>query len=170
VAGSEKTSRLHIIVQRLTLAVPPRSSSEAAEALHAVASAIQLDRNLADPTLKMEDGFADKAGVALTEQALTVNTSLRRIILSTTVRPDHQARTRATLGAPAFRALRAMLRINTSLVRNLPPFESDGADERLLECQKQMRIEQRLNQVGREKLVASRQTTEESSMSMPCTS
>jgi hypothetical protein len=54
-----------------------------------------------------------------------------------------------------------MLRINTSLVLKLPPCEPAGADERLLESREQMRIEQRLNQVSRGRLLASRQTTRE---------
>jgi hypothetical protein len=147
-------------VQRLTLDMFQSSSSEYTEALHAVANAIQMDRNLEHLTLRMEDGFTDEAGVALAE-ALTVNKTLRNITLSTIVRPDYQARNRATLGAPAYEAFNAMVRVNTSLVLNIPPFETDGADERLCECQEQMRIEQRLNQIGRGKLLASRQTTRE---------
>jgi hypothetical protein len=55
-----------------------------------------------------------------------------------------------------------MLRVNTSLVLKLPPDEYAGADERLCGSRKQMRsIDQRLNQVGRARLVASRQTTRE---------
>jgi hypothetical protein len=42
----------------------------------------------------------------------------------------------------------------------LPPFKTAGADERLRESRKQMVIEQRLNQVGRGRLL-SRQTTRE---------
>lgn len=48
-----------------------------------------------------------------------------------------------------------MLRVNTSLVLLLPSFESAGADERLRESHEQMLIEQRLNQVGRARLLAS---------------
>jgi hypothetical protein len=39
----------------------------------------------------------------------------------------------ATLGAQAYEAFSAMLRVNTSLNLKLPPFETAGADARLLE-------------------------------------
>jgi hypothetical protein len=54
-----------------------------------------------------------------------------------------------------------MLRVNTSLVWELPPFKTNGADEILLEARKQMIIEQRLNQVGRGELLLSSPTTRE---------
>lgn len=61
------------------------------------------------------------------------------------------------LGAPAYDALGAMLRVNTSLDLELPdPFpHSDVGDQtRLLESRKQMIIEQQLNEVGRGYLLA----------------
>jgi hypothetical protein len=85
-------------------------------------------------------------------KALTVNKTLRKIDL-------HHCE--ATLGAQAYEAFSAMLRVNTNLVLKLPPFGPDGADERLNGSRKQMRIELRLNQVGRGRLLASRQTTRE---------
>jgi hypothetical protein len=54
-----------------------------------------------------------------------------------------------------------MLRVNTSLLLKLPPFETDGANAELLESRNQMVIKQRLNEVGRGRLLASRQTTKE---------
>jgi hypothetical protein len=54
-----------------------------------------------------------------------------------------------------------MLRVNTSLVLKLPPFKIDSANIRLRKSRDQMRIEQRLNTVGRGRLLASRQTTRE---------
>ncbi len=54
-----------------------------------------------------------------------------------------------------------MLRVNTSLPLKLPPLESAVADERLIDSRNQMLIEQRLNKVGRGRLLASRQTTRE---------
>jgi hypothetical protein len=72
----------------------------------------------------------------------------------------YQVDNRVTLGAPTCEAFSAMLRVNTSLVLELPPFEINGVNERLLESRKQMVIEQRLNQVGRGSLLSSsRQTT-----------
>jgi hypothetical protein len=54
-----------------------------------------------------------------------------------------------------------MLRVNTSLLLKLPQIETDGANAELLESRNQMVIEQRLNEVGRGRLLASRQTTKE---------
>ena len=85
-------------VQTLTLIMLQGARSEATEAAKAVASAIQLDRNLEQIYLQMENGFTDEAGVALAE-ALTVNKTLRMIRLSAIVRPSHQAQNLATLGA-----------------------------------------------------------------------
>jgi hypothetical protein len=114
----------------------------------------------------MENGFTDEAGVALAE-ALTVNKTLREIqlcaydVFTGTPLPNPDS-----LGAQAYETFSAMLRVNTSLVLELPPFflaagadGADGADERLLESRTQMVIEQRLNHVGRGRLLASRQTT-----------
>jgi hypothetical protein len=142
-------------VQWLTLALIQGTISEATEAVEAVASAIRLDRKLEHLTLRMEDGFTDEAGMALAE-ALAVNKTLHEITLSTNVRTGHRVTNKATLGAPAYEAFSAMLRVNTSLVLDLPPFEVADADERLRESWLQMRIEQRLNQVGRGRLVTSR--------------
>jgi hypothetical protein len=59
------------------------------------------------------------------------------------------------LGAPAYEALGAMLRGNTSLNLKLPPFRYLGGDHRLLESRIQLSIEHRLNEVGRGRLFAS---------------
>jgi hypothetical protein len=52
-----------------------------------------------------------------------------------------------------------MLCANANLVLKLLPFKTAGVNERLHESREQMVIEQRLNQVGRGKLLASTQTT-----------
>jgi hypothetical protein len=114
----------------------------------AVASAIQMDYNLESLVLRMVNGITDEACLALAE-ALTINKALRKITLSSGT----------NFGAHVYEAFSAMLRVNTSLVLKLPPFETDGADERLLEARNQMRIEQRLNKAGRGKLLSSTQTT-----------
>jgi hypothetical protein len=87
--------------------------------------------------------------VALAE-ALTVNSSLRMITL-----------TEARLGAQVYEAFSDMLRVNTSLVLKHPPFETAGADDRLRGSHNQMVIEQRLNKVGRGRLMVSREATRE---------
>jgi hypothetical protein len=146
------------LVKQLHLGMLQSSSSEATDAVKALASAIRLDRNLEYLCLLLEDGFTDEAGVALAE-VLTVNKTLRRLTVSINSF-RHQADNRVMLGAPAYEAFSAMLRVNTSLVLELPPFEINGVNERLLESRKQMVIEQRLNQVGRGSLLSSsRQTT-----------
>jgi hypothetical protein len=146
-----------------------RIGSETTEAVKAVASAIRLDQNLEHITLRMESGFTDEAGMALVE-ALTANKTLRKIDLFTTVRPGRQVQNKATLGAQAYEAFSAMLRVNTSLVLKLPTFETAGADERLFESHPQMIIQMRLNI----KLVVvdcwRRDSRQERIMSMPCTS
>jgi hypothetical protein len=150
VADEIRRGRCH--VQTLSLAIFQKSSAEAAEAVQAVASAIRMDRNLKHLTLETEQGFTDEAGVALAE-ALAVNKTLRRIILAVDCFLDRAHK--ATLGAPAYEAFSAMLRVNTSLVLLLPSLKSAGADRKSLESHGQMRIEQRLNQVGRGRLLAS---------------
>jgi hypothetical protein len=67
----------------------------------------------------------------------------------------------ATLGAQAYEAFSAMLRVNPCLVLKHTPFETAGADEKLRESHKHMVIEQRLNKVDRGRLMVSRQTTKE---------
>jgi hypothetical protein len=144
-------------VQTLTLTMLLDIRSETTEAVKGVASAIQLDCNLENLTLEIKNGFTDEEGVALAE-ALTVNTTLRMINLVDYSPPD-EVRNEATLGAPAYKALAAMLRVNTNLVLELPIFEIADSDEIILESWKQMHIEKRLNKVGRGKLLASKQTT-----------
>jgi hypothetical protein len=82
--------------------------------------------------------------VALAE-ALTINKTLCKIVLSRAT----------TVGSKTYEAFSAMLRVNTNLVLKLPPFEYGGEGESFLECRNQMRIEQRLNQVGRGRLLSS---------------
>jgi hypothetical protein len=145
------------LIKNLRLGMLRSSSSEATEAIKALARAIKVDRDLEHITLQMEDGFTDEAGVALAE-ALTVNKTLRGIILAVDYFP-YQAH-RATLGTPAYEAFSTMLRVNTSLLLDLPLFES--ADKRLADSHNQMVIEQRLNKVGRGRLLTpSNQTTRE---------
>jgi hypothetical protein len=156
VADEVRLGRCH--VQTLILGMLQGASSEASEAVKALASAIQLDRNLEHLTLIMENGYTDEAGVALAE-ALTVNKTLRKINLSATLRLGHQVQNKATLGVQAHGAFFAMLRVNTSLVLELPPFDDAVGDERLVDSRNRMRIEQGLNHVGRGRLLSSIQTT-----------
>jgi hypothetical protein len=131
-------------VRKLTLAMRKVTRSDATEAVKAVASAIRLDRNLEHLQLQMQNGFTDEAGVALAE-ALTVNTTLRKICYG---------HNKVTLGAPSYEAFAAMLRVNTNLVLNLPRLDTVACDETLVNHYNQMRIEQRLNKVGRGRLLA----------------
>jgi hypothetical protein len=141
-------------VQRLTLVmIQEDERSEASKAIQAVLRAIRWDSNLEHLALEMGYGFTNEAGVALAE-ALTVNTTLRMISLNGLLVYDE-------VGAPTYEAISAMLRVNTSLVLKLPPFKTDGADAKPLESRNQMVIEQRLNQVGRGKLLTPRLTTRE---------
>jgi hypothetical protein len=144
-------------VQRLHLSMLQRTISETTEAVKVLASAIQLDRNLTHLHLAMDKGFTDEAGVALAE-ALTVNKTLRKVtldILSSC--PGPQVHNKDALSAVAYDALSAMLRVNTSLRLDVPSFDDAGVDERLVDSRHQMRIELRLNRVGRGRLLSSSQ-------------
>jgi hypothetical protein len=147
-------------IQTLILAMMQVTRSEATEAVQALANAIRLDHNLEHLYLEMENGYTDEAGVALAE-ALTVNKTLRTIDLSTSLHFDYVVRNKVTFGATAFEAFSAMLRVNTSLALKFPPLESAGADERLIHHHNRMVLEQRLNEVGRGRLLSSRQTKTE---------
>jgi hypothetical protein len=161
-AVADEIRRGRCNVQTLTLSLLQAPRSEAAAAVKAVASAIQLDCNLERLYLQMDNGFTDEAGVALAE-ALTVNKNLRKLHLSVKkfVHHSHQVQNKATLGTQSYEAFTSMLRVNTSLVLELPPLDIAVRDERLFESCGQMRIEQRLNKVGRGKLLSSSQTTKE---------
>jgi hypothetical protein len=120
----------------------------------AVASALRTDHNLESLVLRMENGFTDEAGVALAE-ALTVNKTLRKINLNAEPTfPDEPLPNTDELGVPAYKAFSAMLRGNTSLKLDFPPFYT-GGDRELLHSYNQMIIEQTLDQVGRGRLLAS---------------
>jgi hypothetical protein len=160
-AVTDEIRRGRCNVRSLDLYILSVTISEATEAVKAVASAIQLDCNLERLGLHTENGFTDEAGVALAK-ALTVNKTLRMIILSTK-QPAHgrDVHDKATLGAQSYKAFSTMLRKNTNLNLDLPPFENVGADERLDESFVELLMEQRLNRICRGKLLASSQTTKE---------
>jgi hypothetical protein len=173
-AVADEIRRGHCNVQRLNLILALSSISDATEAVKAVASAIRLDKNLEHLTLEVPGGYTDEAGVALAE-ALTVNNTLLKINLAANAFVSRQVHTQATLGVQAYDAFSAMLRVNTSLILELPPFatytnhilelppfETCGANARLRGSHNQMRIEQRLNKAGRGRLLSSSiQTTRE---------
>jgi hypothetical protein len=93
--------------------------------------------------------------VALAE-ALTVNKTLRTITVETVQDADDLLGDE--LSAPAYEAFSAMLRVNTSLVLELPPFDDEFDDEIIIDSRNQMRIEQGLNEVGRGRLLSLSQT------------
>jgi hypothetical protein len=145
------------LIKELHLLLGQCSSSKATEAVKAVASAIREDRNLECLELGIEDGFTDEAGVALAE-ALKINRTLHLLILDDDVLASDLVRTKAYLGAQAYEAFGAMLRVNTSIELNVPTFDANfGA----IEPFDQMHIEMRLNEVGRGRLLASSQTPRE---------
>jgi hypothetical protein len=134
------------------------SSSEDTEVVKALASAIRLDCNLEHLTLVMEDDLKNESGMALVE-ALTINTSLRNIRLS--VGLCRLVQDSNALSAAAYDAFSAMLRVNTSNVLELPPFDDACGDERLVDSRNRMRIEQSLNYVGRGRPLSSSQKARE---------
>jgi hypothetical protein len=131
------------------------ASSKAAKAVKAVASAIREDHHLETLMLQIEDGLTGEASVALAA-ALTINKTLRLIILDNIV-----FETKASLGAQAYEAFGAMLRVNTSIKLDLPPFDDAVGDEKDIDYFNQMCIEERLNGVSRGRLLASSQTPRE---------
>jgi hypothetical protein len=158
VADEIQQGRCNVRVLHLTMLECPMS--EATEAVQKIANAIRFDSNLDYLKLKMENGFTDEAGVALAE-ALTVNTTLRVVELVDSVVLHNYQCAKATFGAQSYEAFSAMLRVNTGLVLNLPIFDGGACDERDFEHVTQMLIEQRLNEVGRGRLLASNQSTRE---------
>jgi hypothetical protein len=98
--------------------------------------------------------------VALAE-ALTVNKTLRSIILDAEPVTLGTFNKIATFGCQAYEAFSAMLRVNTSINLEFPPFDDASGDQTLVDSRNQMRIELRLNKVGRGKLLSSSQTTKE---------
>jgi hypothetical protein len=147
--GRCNVKRLNLVMHK----VHGTRSSEATEAVKAVAGAIHMDCMLERLVLRMVNGITDEACLALAE-ALTINKTLRKITLF--LSPGG-----TNLGAHVYEAFSAMLRVNTSLVLELPLFKTDCADERLIEAWHQMGIETRLNKAGRGKLLSSTQTTRE---------
>jgi hypothetical protein len=145
-------------IKSLELAMLKCSSAKATEAVKAVASAIREDRHLEHLVLEMEEGFTDEAGVALAE-ALTTNKSLRLLRLSDDLFASDYVPTRASLGAQAYEAFGAMFRVNTSINVLFPDVFLD--DEKDIVYFNQMHIEQRMNEVGRGRLLASSQTPRE---------
>jgi hypothetical protein len=152
----------HCTIKNLELALlQQKSSSKATEAMKAVASAIRLDSQLEYLELEMKKYFTNAACVALAE-ALTVNTTLCELTLTLDpVRPRLDLQNVDAMSAPAYDAFCAMLRVNTGLILELPPFDDDGGDERLIDSVNQMRIEQELNGGGRRRLLSSSQTPRE---------
>jgi hypothetical protein len=108
----------------------------------------------------MEDGFTDEAGVALAE-ALTINKTLRVLLLDDSLFANDHVNTKASLGAQACEAFGTMLRVNTSIKLKLPVLHAAVGDRKAVNHYNQMLIEQRLNEVGRRRLLASSQTPRE---------
>jgi hypothetical protein len=148
------------LIKELTLGMLQGTSSKATEAVKALASAIQEDRHLESLVLQIEGGFTDDVGVALAE-ALTTNNTLRRLTLNDSLIAGDHIDTKAYLNIQAYEAFCAMLRVNTSLDLELPVLDSDVVDQKLVDSRNQILIEQRLNEVGRGRLLASSQTSRE---------
>jgi hypothetical protein len=145
------------LIKKLSLNIFLCSSSEANEASKAVASG---GSPFGIPWAKhKKGGFTDEAGVDLAE-ALTINKTLHAISLTDRLF-SYPVYAKASLGAQAYEAFRAMLRVNTSIELDLPLFDDAVGDEREIEYFNQMLIEQRLNEVGRGRLLASSQTPRE---------
>jgi hypothetical protein len=138
VADDIRRGRCNVQELIITLAMHQGTTPDAPEAVKAVASAIRLDQKLDHLRLEVEDGFTDEAGAALSE-GLAVNTNLCKIILSSIM-----CITELRWVPPP--STHSVLRVNMRRERK---------------AHIQMRIEQRLNKVGRRKLLSSGQTPRE---------
>jgi hypothetical protein len=149
-------------IKNLTLCMVQGTSFKATGAVKAVASALREDRHLETLDLGVEDGFTDEVGVALAE-ALTINKTLDMLLLDDNLFASTRVHTKAYLGVQAYEAFGAMLRVNTSIELNLPvpPIDDAVGDQKLDDSRSQLLIEQRLNEVGRGRLLASSQTPRE---------
>jgi hypothetical protein len=127
--------------------------SEATESVKTIASVIRENRNLEALMLRMENAYTDEAGAEALAEALTVIKTLCKIKLSEDCF-DCNVENKSGLSASTYDAFNAMLRAKTRLTLRPPPFKSASADRRLRDARKQMVIEQRLNTVGRGRLVA----------------
>jgi hypothetical protein len=148
------------LIKDLALCMVQSSSSEASEAVQAVASTIRGDRHFESFMLQMEDGFTDEAGVALAE-ALTINKTLHELKLDDNRTTGNAVNTKASLGAQAYKEFGAMLRVNTRIRLDLPVLDAEVVDPRLVDSRNLMLIENRLNEIGRGNLLASSQTPKE---------
>jgi hypothetical protein len=154
------------LIKDLKLCMEQIENSKATIAVKAVASAIREDRHLESLTLQIEDGFTDEAGVALAV-ALTINKTLRMLVLDDNLFSIRDSvLTKDSLGAQAYEAFGAMLRVNTSINVYLPTFnfyvdDNDDDDQKLVDSRNQMLIEVRLNKFGRGRLLMSSQTPRE---------
>jgi hypothetical protein len=118
----------------------------------ALALAIEQGDNpsLVDLELRFERerSISNEAGGILA-RALTKNRTLRKFSLAN-----------AALEVPSYEAFSTMLGANTDLVLTLTPL-AINADDRLLESQTKVEIEQRLNLAGRGRLLQANQATRE---------
>jgi hypothetical protein len=139
------------------------SALETAEAIQVMLGAIQCNGSLRKLNLHSTTGFSDEMGVALAK-ALTVNTTMVWIDLQNTFTTSNPAflpsQPPKTLGAEAYKAFIAMLKINMNIRLKLPNLKSDADFEARMQ-HSLMRIELQLNSADRGSLVTSNQTTRE---------
>jgi hypothetical protein len=139
------------------------SAFETTEAIQVMIGAIECNSSLRKLSLYSTTGFSDEMGVTLAK-ALTVNTTMAQICLRNTCKASnsayHSSQPPNTLGAEAYKAFIAMLKINMNIRLKLPNLESDADSETRVQ-QSLMRIERNLNEAYCGSLVASNQTTRE---------
>jgi hypothetical protein len=136
------------------------TKSDTNKAIGALATAIQQDEHLVRLRLEMCNGYTDDAGVALAE-AMRLNTVLRHVDLDENGGcGEASGDTRNTMGCTAYKALTAMAVTRSDLKLGVPVVDKSAstADK---EQYARMRIELRLNAVGRRQLLATSPTTRE---------
>jgi hypothetical protein len=135
-----------------------------ASGLEAMARAVgrNCNRHLQSLTLRVGTGFTDTVGVALA-QALQVNTTLQQVVLID--QWEYGMRTTDHMNISSYQAFRKMSRVNTSVVLTVPALETRGVGfvardmDTVRPHYDRMRIEMRLNAVGRGGLLVGSQTS-----------
>lgn len=136
------------------------TKSDTNTAIQELAEAIQQDQHLLRLRLEMCNGYTDKAGVALAK-AIQINTTLRHVDLDENGGcGEASGDTRNSMGVKAYKALTAMAVTRSDLKLGVPAVDR-GASNADKEQFAKMRIELRLNAVGRRELLVTSPTTRE---------
>jgi hypothetical protein len=135
------------------------SSTDTDTAIVGLAQAVKHDQHLQRLRLEMCNGYTDKAGVALAE-AVQINTTLRLVDLDENGScGEASGDTRNSMGFSAYKAFTTMVVARSDHLELGVPAADKGASIADKDQYDKMRIELRLNAVGRRQLLATSPTT-----------